>query len=283
MVEDDVSEVTMEVPLGKSDHSIITFRKCINQENPPSKLIRNFSRMNVANLFQEADSTIPWSPNDDASVEEERSVLWEHLVKLINRSSIDSGLLFSALSGRDRVMIIITCLDNIHQATEQISLSQFEKHSSFPNKGDKRTRSAVIGTLLASVNSAGVRKLRIRPCVATIARFNDFIDPGHSLRVKTIVQYDQAISTVNVKEIKGILRDLNQSTIFERKIHEELSVQLDGVLSRDDRLVIKPPLRKTVLEELHKGYMGVENMKSLARQIGWWPEFDTDIYATAKN
>ena len=64
---------------------------------------------------------------------------------------------------------------------------------------------------------------------------------------------------------------------------EELSVQLDGVLCRDDRLVIPPPLRKTVLDELHKGHMGVEKMKSLARQMCWWPELDADICTTAKN
>ncbi|VDP93708.1 unnamed protein product [Echinostoma caproni] len=29
--------------------------------------------------------------------------------------------------------------------------------------------------------------------------------------------------------------------------------------------------------------MGVEKMKSLARQMCWWPELDADIYATAKN
>ncbi|VDP90608.1 unnamed protein product [Echinostoma caproni] len=54
-------------------------------------------------------------------------------------------------------------------------------------------------------------------------------------------------------------------------------------MSRDDRLVIPPPLQKTVLEELRKGHVGVEKMESLAPQMCWWPELDADFYVTAKN
>ena len=50
-----------------------------------------------------------------------------------------------------------------------------------------------------------------------------------------------------------------------------------------DRLIIPPPLRKAILDDLHKGHMGTEKMKSLARQTCWWPEIDDDIRTTVKN
>jgi hypothetical protein len=67
------------------------------------------------------------------------------------------------------------------------------------------------------------------------------------------------------------------------QIREELSVQPDGVLCRNDQLVIPPCLRKAVLEDVHRGHMGVEKMKSLARPMCWWPEMDNDIKSTAAN
>ncbi|MBM6549420.1 hypothetical protein H7673_11260 [Streptococcus dysgalactiae subsp. equisimilis] len=51
----------------------------------------------------------------------------------------------------------------------------------------------------------------------------------------------------------------------------------------NDRLVIAPPLQASVLDDLHKGHLGVGKMKSLARQMCWWPDLNADIHATAKN
>ena len=64
---------------------------------------------------------------------------------------------------------------------------------------------------------------------------------------------------------------------------EEIMIQPDGVLCRADRLIIPPSLRKAILDDLHKGHMGMEKMKSLARQTCWWPEVDEDIRSTVKN
>ena len=58
---------------------------------------------------------------------------------------------------------------------------------------------------------------------------------------------------------------------------EELSTTPDGLLCLNDRIVIPPTLRRTVLQDLHSGHLGVEKMKSLARLTCWWPEIDADI------
>ncbi|CAH8499798.1 unnamed protein product [Schistosoma intercalatum] len=64
---------------------------------------------------------------------------------------------------------------------------------------------------------------------------------------------------------------------------DELSTTPDGILCLDDRVVILPSLRKSVLKDLHSGHLGVEKMKPLARLICRWPEINADICRTANN
>ncbi|VDP94335.1 unnamed protein product [Echinostoma caproni] len=111
-----------------------------------------------------------------------------------------------------------------------------------------------------------------------------FISPASpvsrkSLRKSTKQYYSEILSAIKKGWSPEVKRKYPQ--IFAHR--EELSVRSDGVLCRADRLVIPPPLRETVLEELHKGHMGVEKMKPLARQMCWWPELDADIYVTDNN
>ncbi|VDO79031.1 unnamed protein product, partial [Schistosoma mattheei] len=58
---------------------------------------------------------------------------------------------------------------------------------------------------------------------------------------------------------------------------DELSTTPDGILCLNDRVVIPPSLRKSVLEDLHSGHLGVEKMKSLSRLTCWGPEINADM------
>ncbi|XP_039384821.1 uncharacterized protein K02A2.6-like, partial [Mauremys reevesii] len=61
----------------------------------------------------------------------------------------------------------------------------------------------------------------------------------------------------------------------------ELSVQ-SGCLLWGRRVIIPPPLRSQMLEQLHSGHCGMVRMKEIARSYFWWPGLDSAIEEKAK-
>ena len=63
---------------------------------------------------------------------------------------------------------------------------------------------------------------------------------------------------------------------------DELSLE-DGCVLWGTRVVIPPPGREKLLNELHQGHPGISRMKSLARSFIWWPNIDKDLEAHVKD
>ena len=53
-------------------------------------------------------------------------------------------------------------------------------------------------------------------------------------------------------------------------VSAQLSIE-NGLLLRGGRIVVPPPLRKTLLNKLHDGHQGITKCRELARQSVWWP------------
>ena len=59
---------------------------------------------------------------------------------------------------------------------------------------------------------------------------------------------------------------------------QELSV-LDGCVLWGARVVVPPPGRERVIQELRELHPGIARMKSLARSSVWWLSMDADLEA----
>ena len=80
------------------------------------------------------------------------------------------------------------------------------------------------------------------------------------------------------REIKENDTALRQ--FFNRKW--ELSTQ-DGVVLWGSRIIIPPPGRDYILDELHALHPGISHMKTLSCSFVWWPGLDEDIESFVKN
>ncbi len=67
---------------------------------------------------------------------------------------------------------------------------------------------------------------------------------------------------------------------FSRR--DELSLQGECILW-GSRVVVPPPGRNRVLEELHCAHPGISRMKALARGLVWWPKLDQELENTVKS
>lgn len=52
---------------------------------------------------------------------------------------------------------------------------------------------------------------------------------------------------------------------------------IDGIVFRNDQIIIPFSLRKEMLKKIHEGHLGIEKCKRRAKEVLWWPGMGADI------
>ena len=65
-------------------------------------------------------------------------------------------------------------------------------------------------------------------------------------------------------------------------VSAELTVE-NGLLLRGSRIVIPPPLRKTLLDRIHSSHQGITKCREMARHSIWWPGIAKELEELVRN
>ena len=100
--------------------------------------------------------------------------------------------------------------------------------------------------------------------------------------IKSWTSRDPLLSKVRKMILQGWQVSSNEALRPFQLRKDELSVE-DGCILWGSRVVVPPPGRVKVINELHSAHPGISRMKSLARSYVWWPGTDTDLEAKVQN
>ncbi|XP_024921034.1 uncharacterized protein K02A2.6-like [Cynoglossus semilaevis] len=107
--------------------------------------------------------------------------------------------------------------------------------------------------------------------------------PVTAVQIKQWTERDPVMAKVKTYLLQGwpvVVESEELRPYVKRK--NELSLQ-DGCIFWGTRVVVPPPGRSQIMEEVHEAHPGVSRMKSLARSYVWWPRMDLDLENKVKS
>ena len=109
----------------------------------------------------------------------------------------------------------------------------------------------------------------------------DTVSPVTAKQIKTWTDKDIVLVQVRRYVLHGWPSQEPKGELQQYWRKEELSV-LDGCILWVARVIVPPPGRQRVIQELHETHPGIARMKSLARSYVWWPNMDADLEAKVR-
>ena len=100
--------------------------------------------------------------------------------------------------------------------------------------------------------------------------------PVHAHDITAHTKRDPTLSRVYMYTQCGEWNDEQGLFAPYYRRRSELSTQ-QGIIFWQHRVIIPPPLRRRIIEELHVGHPGVVRMKAIARSYVWFPGIDEEI------
>ena len=105
------------------------------------------------------------------------------------------------------------------------------------------------------------------------------VSDGKLRQIREMTQEDVCLSSTLNYTRQGwpeYREDVKIAALSMFPFRNELS-QVDGILVKDDRIVVPYKMRKEILERIHEGHFGITKCKERARQSVWWPDINQQI------